>query len=57
MRQIIINLGLRKITYRPRSKKLNEAITTEFISEVQKKSPVNPNHLFVIHDEGVFCVD
>lgn len=37
MRQIIKNLGLSKITYRPRSKKLNEAITTEFISEVQKK--------------------
>jgi hypothetical protein len=40
MKQIIKNLGLSKITYRPRSKKLNEVITTEFISEVQKKIPI-----------------
>ncbi len=40
MKQIIKNLGLSKITYRPRSKKLNEVIATEFISEVQKKIPI-----------------
>lgn len=37
MRQIIKNLGFSKITCRPRSKKRNEALTTEFIAEVQKK--------------------
>ena len=37
MRQIIKNLGLSKITCRPRSKKRNEALTNEFIIEVQKK--------------------
>ena len=37
MRQIIKNLGLSKITCRPRSKKRNEAFTNEFIAEVQKK--------------------
>jgi len=39
MRQIIKNLGLSKITCRPRSKKRNEAFTNEFIAEVQKKTP------------------
>ena len=37
MRQIIKNLGLSKITCRPRSKKRNEAFTNEFIATVQKK--------------------
>jgi transposase len=37
MRQIIKNLGMSKITCRPRSKRRNESLTTEFISEVQKK--------------------
>jgi transposase len=37
MRQIIKNLGLSKITCRPRSKRRNEALTNEFIAEVQKK--------------------
>jgi transposase len=37
MRQIIKDLGLSKITCRPRSKRRNEALTTEFIAEVQKK--------------------
>ena len=37
MRQIIKNLGFGKITCRPRSKRRNEALTNEFIAEVQKK--------------------
>jgi transposase len=37
MRQIIKDLGFSKITCRPRSKRRNEALTTEFIAEVQKK--------------------
>jgi transposase len=37
MRQIIKNLGLSKITCRPRSKRRNEKLTKEFIVEVQKK--------------------
>ncbi len=37
MRQIIKYLGLCKITCRPRSKKRNEALTNEFMAEVQKK--------------------
>jgi transposase len=37
MRQIIKNFGLSKITCRPRSKRRNEALTNEFIAEVQKK--------------------
>ena len=37
MRQIIKDLGFSKITCRPRSKKRNEALTNEFIAEVQKK--------------------
>jgi transposase len=36
IRQIIKNLGLSKITCRPRSKRRNEALTNEFIAEVQK---------------------
>jgi transposase len=39
MRQIIKSLGFSKITCRPRSKKRNEALTCEFISEIQKKIP------------------
>src|SRR5512136_2827142 len=39
MRQIIKALGFSKITCRPRSKKRNEALTCEFISEIQKKIP------------------
>ena len=37
MRQIIKNLGFSKIICRPRSKRRNEALTSEFIAEVQKK--------------------
>ena len=37
MRQIIKDLGFSKITCRPRSKRRNEALTNEFIAEVQKK--------------------
>jgi transposase len=37
MRQIIKDLGLSKITCRPRSKKRNEVLTNEFIAEIQKK--------------------
>ena len=37
MRQIIKALGFSKITCRPRSKKRNEALTSEFIAEIQKK--------------------
>jgi transposase len=37
MRQIIKSLGFSKITCRPRSKKRNEALTCEFIAEIQKK--------------------
>ena len=37
MRQIIKNLGFRRITCRPRSKRRNQALTSEFIAEVQKK--------------------
>ena len=39
MRQIIKALGFSKITCRPRSKKRNEALTNEFIAEIQKKIP------------------
>jgi transposase len=39
MRQIIKSLGFSKITCRPRSKKRNEALTREFIAEIQKKIP------------------
>jgi transposase len=39
MRQIIKSLGFSKITCRPRSKKRNEALTNEFIAEIQKKIP------------------
>jgi transposase len=38
MRQIIKNLGLSKITCRPRSKRRNEALTNEFIAEIKKTS-------------------
>jgi Transposase and inactivated derivatives len=37
MRQILKNLGLRKITFRARSKRRNEVLKNEFIAEVQKK--------------------
>ena len=37
MRQIIKDLGFSKITCRPQSKKRNEALTNEFIAEIQKK--------------------
>jgi transposase len=37
MRQIIKSLGFSKITCRPRPKKRNEALTNEFIAEIQKK--------------------
>ena len=37
MRQIIKDLGFSKITCRPRSKRRNESLTTEFLAEVQKK--------------------
>jgi transposase len=39
MRQIIKDLGFSKITCRPQSKRRNEALTTEFLAEVQKKIP------------------
>ena len=38
MRQIIKDLGLSKITCRPRSKRRNEALTNEFIAEIKKTS-------------------
>ena len=38
MRQIIKDLGLSKITCRPRSKRRNEALTNEFIDEIKKTS-------------------
>ena len=56
MRQIIKNLGFSKITCRPGSKRRNEALTTEFLAEVQKRF-LNPNHLFVTYGESIFCVD
>ena len=37
MKQIIKDLGFNKITCRPQSKKRNEALTNEFIAEIQKK--------------------
>ena len=37
MRQIIKNFGFSKITCRPRSKRRNEALTNEFIADIQKK--------------------
>jgi transposase len=37
MRQILKNIGLRKITCRPQSKRRNEVLKKEFIREVQKK--------------------
>ena len=37
MRQIIKDLGFSRITCRPQSKKRNEALTNEFIAEIQKK--------------------
>jgi len=37
MRQIIKNLGFSRITCRPQSKRRNQALTNEFIAEVQKK--------------------
>jgi transposase len=37
MRQIIKDLGFCKITCRPQSKKRNEELTNEFITEIQKK--------------------
>ena len=39
MIQVIKALGFSKITCRPRSKKRNEALTNEFIAEIQKKIP------------------
>jgi transposase len=39
MRQIVKNLGLSKITCRPRSKRRNQALTNEFIAEIKKKTP------------------
>ena len=56
MRQIIKDLGFSKITCRPQSKKRNEALTYEFIAEIQKRL-LNPNNLFVTQDESSFCVD
>ncbi len=38
MRQIIKDLGLSKITCRPRSKRRNGELTTEFIAEIKKNS-------------------
>jgi transposase len=38
MRQIIKNLGFSKITCRPQSKRRNEALANEFISEIKKNS-------------------
>lgn len=56
IRQIIKNLGLSITVCRPRSKKRNEKLTKEFIAEVKKRL-LNPNYLFVTHDESSFCVD
>jgi transposase len=39
MRQIIKNLGFGRITYRPQSKRRNQALTNEFIAEIKKKIP------------------
>jgi transposase len=38
MRQVVKDLGLSKITCRPRSKRRNEALTNEFIDEIKKNS-------------------
>lgn len=38
MRQIIKDLGLSKITCRPKSKRRNETLTNEFIAEIKKTS-------------------
>jgi hypothetical protein len=37
MRQIIKDLGYRKLTYKPGSRKKKEALTEEFIAKAQKK--------------------
>jgi transposase len=39
MRQIIKNLGFTRITCRPQSKRRNQALTSEFIYEIKKKTP------------------
>ena len=39
MRQIIKNLGFTRITCRPQSKRRNQALTSEFIAEIKKKTP------------------
>ena len=33
------NLGFSRITCRPQSKRLNGALTNEFIAEIEKKTP------------------
>ncbi|GEM_PF-1620347 len=57
-RQIIKNLGLSKITCRPRLKRRNEVLNSKFLAEVQKKKfkkrLLNPNHLFVTRMRAVF---
>jgi transposase len=39
MRQIIKNLGFTRITCRPQSKRRNQALTSEFLTEIKKKNP------------------
>ncbi|PAV13970.1 hypothetical protein ASJ81_15745 [Methanosarcina spelaei] len=39
MRQIIKNLGFSRVTCRPQSKRRNQALTNEFITEIKKKTP------------------
>ena len=38
MRQIIKNLGFTRITCRPQSKRRNQALTSEFLAEIKKKT-------------------
>jgi|GEM_PF-3633634 len=40
---------------RSRSKRRNEALTNEFIAEIQKKIFLKPNHIFVTYDESIFA--
>ena len=39
LRQIIKNLGFSRVTCRPQSKRRNQALTNEFITEIKKKTP------------------
>jgi transposase len=47
LRQIIKNLGFSRVTCRPQSKRRNQALTNEFITEIKKKTP--QSELFIRH--------